>query len=76
MESVTWVCEDALDNHAWVLELAIFMQKHEVLMALNHEIDVPGLDQRFVDSLHQKSPKSRNTTKSSTWQLKLRLFAL
>ena len=41
MESVNWVCEDALEDHEWVSELTISMHEDEVLVALNYEIDVP-----------------------------------
>ena len=41
MESVTWVCEDALEDHKWVSEFTISMQENEVLVAVNYEIDVP-----------------------------------
>ena len=41
MESVNWVCEEALEGHEWVSELTISMQEEEVLVALNYGIDAP-----------------------------------
>ena len=64
MESVGWVCEEAMEGHEWVSELNISMQEKEILVALSYEIDVPcvvqwrllwfsspsRLNQRFADN--------------------------
>ena len=39
-ESVSWVCDNALEDHEWVTEFTISMHE-EVLVALNYVIDVP-----------------------------------
>ena len=41
MQSVNWVCEEALEGHEWVSELTIIMQENGILVALKYEIDVP-----------------------------------
>ena len=41
MESVSWVCDDALEDHEWVSEITTSMQENEVLVVLNYEKDVP-----------------------------------
>ena len=45
MESVNWVCEEAMEDHEWVSELAFSLQENEVFMALNWRIDVPCMVQ-------------------------------
>ena len=64
MESVGWVCEEAMEGHEWVSELTISMQETENLVGLKYEIDVPcvvqwrllwfsspsRLNQRFADN--------------------------
>ena len=70
-ESVSWVCEDALVDHACVTELTISMQENEVLVALNYEIDEWSsgdcCDSRRIRDLIKDSwimtQKLRNTTK-------------
>ena len=73
------VCDDALEDHEWVSELTISIQETEVLVALNHDIEVPCIVQWRM--LWFTSPTSlnrifsfngRNTTKLVTCQLKLR----
>ena len=56
-ESVSWVCEDAREDHEWVTELTATLKINEVLKALNYEIDVrlwfssPSRpNQRFADN--------------------------
>ena len=41
MEAVNWVCDDALDDHVWVLELTISCQETQVLEAPDDDIEVP-----------------------------------
>ena len=41
IQTVNWVCEDALDDQEWVSELTISIEENEVFVALNYEIDVP-----------------------------------
>ena len=41
MESVSWVCEDALRDHEWVTELNVILKENEILAALNYDLDVP-----------------------------------
>ena len=41
MESVSWVCEDALRDHEWVTELNVILKESEILEALNYDLDVP-----------------------------------
>ena len=41
MEGVNWVCKNALEEHEWVSETTICIQKNENLVAKNYEIDVP-----------------------------------
>ena len=40
MESVSWVCEDALRDHEWVTELDI-LKENGMLEALHRDLDVP-----------------------------------
>ena len=40
-EIVSRVCEDAMEDHEWVTELAVTLNENEILMALNYGIDVP-----------------------------------
>ena len=35
MESVSWVCEDALRDHQWVTELNVTLKENEILVALD-----------------------------------------
>ena len=49
MESVNWVCEEVQEKHEWVSPLTISMKEEEVLMELDHELDVPCVVQwRFL----------------------------
>ena len=49
MESVSWVCEDALEEHEWVLPLTISLKEEEVLAELGYEIEIPCVLQwRFL----------------------------
>ena len=51
LESVHWVCEDALEEHEWVSPLTIsLIEEEEVLLAeLDYEIDIPCVVQwRFL----------------------------
>ena len=41
MESVSWVCEDALRDHEWVTELNVILKENENLEALNYDLDAP-----------------------------------
>ena len=41
MESVSWVCEDALEDHEWVTQLSVTLKENEILVALNYDIGVP-----------------------------------
>ena len=42
MESVNWVCEDALEEHEWVSPLTISLQEEEeVLVELDYESSIP-----------------------------------
>ena len=46
MESVTWVCEDALEEHEWVSPLTISLkEEEEVLAELDHDISIPSVVQ-------------------------------
>ena len=38
MEAVSWVCDEALDDHVWVYELTIFCQEAKVLKALQYDL--------------------------------------
>ena len=41
MESVSWVCDDVLENHESVSKLTGSMPENVVLVVLNYNIDVP-----------------------------------
>ena len=43
MEAVSWVCDDALDDHVWVSELTISCQEAKVLEALQYDLSNPIL---------------------------------
>ena len=45
MEAVTWVCDDALDEHVWVSELAISCQEAKVLEAVQYDMANPWIVQ-------------------------------
>ena len=38
LEAVNWVCDDALDEHVWVSELATSCQEAKVLDALQYDL--------------------------------------
>ena len=40
MEAVNWVCDDALDEHVWVSEQTISLQKAKVLEALQYDLGI------------------------------------
>ena len=40
MESVNWVCDEALEEHEWVSPLTISLKEEEVLAELDYEIDL------------------------------------
>ena len=46
-ECVIWVCEEVFGEHEWVSELTISMQEEEVLVVLDHRLDVPCVVQWF-----------------------------
>ena len=46
MDSVSWVCEDALWEHEWVTELDVLLKENEILEALNYDLNVPCAIQR------------------------------
>ena len=39
MESVSWVCEDALRDHEWVTELNAILKENEIVVALNYDLE-------------------------------------
>ena len=41
MEAVSWVCDDALDEHVWVSELIISCQESRVLEAPQDDLANP-----------------------------------
>ena len=41
MESVSWVCEDALRDHECFTELDVTLKENEILMAFNYDLDEP-----------------------------------
>ena len=41
MAPVSWVCDDALDDHVWVSELTISYQEAKVLEALQYDLSKP-----------------------------------
>ena len=45
MEAVSWVCDDALDEHVWVSELTISCQEAQVLEALQYDRENPRIVQ-------------------------------
>ena len=62
MEAVSWVCDDALDDHVWVSELTISCQERKVLKTLQYDLanlcivqwsmlwfSAPNLNRRFLN---------------------------
>ena len=45
MGAVNWVCDDALDEHVWVSEVAISWQEVKVLEALQYDRENPRIVQ-------------------------------
>ena len=41
MESVSWVCKEAMEAHEWVSEPTISMQENEILVVMSCHLDVP-----------------------------------
>ena len=74
MESVSWVCDDVLENHEWVSKLTVSMPDNVVLLPQNYDIDVPcvvqwgllwfsspsRLNQRFADNGTKVAKHPRN----------------
>ena len=60
MERVSLVCEDALRDHELVTELSVILKEHEILAALNCDLDVPCVIQWGL--LWFSSPSRLNQT--------------
>ena len=43
MEAVSWVCDDALDEHLWVSEHTISCQEAKVVEALQYDLQISAL---------------------------------
>ena len=41
VEGVNWVCDDAVDEHAWVSEQTMSLQGARALEALQYDLEIP-----------------------------------
>ena len=62
MESVSRVCEDAMEDHERVTELAVTLKEKEILVALYYDLDVPCVIQGGL--LWFSSPSRGKTMKA------------
>ena len=69
VEAVSWVFDDAPEDHEWVSELDMSISERDVLVALNYDIEVLCVVQRgvlwFLSLSRQKSSSDRSQHGSS-----------